>query len=219
MNDMNNQLEVLALRIASLNKEQSDLKIRYFEISNEIAHSLESIANIVESSYGEFSLPLPEKSADIISMYKSKEEPKRRGRPKKAVVSLSSIVEEPKRRGRPKKAVISLASIVEESKEEPKRRGRPKKSGSTNQTKFESFEKMILSILSDPIEKYRNILSNYPQGAKGLKLTEINDIILRNEMWDFVDVNSFKKIQNSIYQLKDSGKIKRNDQDRRYYLM
>lgn len=175
MNDANNQLEVLALRIASLNKEQSDLKIRYFEISNEIAHSLESIANIVESSYGEFSLPLPEKSADIISMYKSKEE--------------------------------------------PKRRGRPKKSGSTNQTKFESFEKMILSILSDPIEKYRNILSNYPQGAKGLKLTEINDIILRNEMWDFVDVNSFKKIQNSIYQLKDSGKIKRNDQDRRYYLM
>ena len=195
MNDMNNQLEVLALRIASLNKEQSDLKIRYFEISNEIAHSLESIANIVESSYEEFSLPLPEKSADIISMYKSKEEPKRRGRPKKAVLSLTSIVEE------------------------PKRRGRPKKSGSTNQTKFESFEKMILSILSDPIEKYRNILSNYPQGAKGLKLTEINDIILRNEMWDFVDVNSFKKIQNSIYQLKDSGKIKRNDQDRRYYLM
>ena len=195
MNDMNNQLEVLALRIASLNKEQSDLKIRYFEISNEIAHSLESIANIVESSYEEFSLPLPEKSADIISMYKSKEEPKRRGRPKKAVLSLTSIAEE------------------------PKRRGRPKKSGSTNQTKFESFEKMILSILSDPIEKYRNILSNYPQGAKGLKLTEINDIILRNEMWDFVDVNSFKKIQNSIYQLKDSGKIKRNDQDRRYYLM
>ena len=199
MNDMNNQLEVLALRIASLNKEQSDLKIRYFEISNEIAHSLESIANIVESSYGEFSLPLPEKSADIISMYNSKEEPKRRGRPKKAVISLASIVEEPR--------------------QEPKRRGRPKKNDSINQTKFESFEKMILSILSDPIEKYRNMLSNYPQGAKGLKLTEINDIILKNQMWDFVDVNSFKKIQNSIYQLKESGKIKRNDQDRRYYLM
>ncbi len=196
---MNNQLEVLALRIASLNKEQSDLKIRYFEISNEIAHSLESIANIVESSYGEFSLPLPEKSADIISMYNSKEEPKRRGRPKKAVISLASIVEEPR--------------------QEPKRRGRPKKNDSINQTKFESFEKMILSILSDPIEKYRNMLSNYPQGAKGLKLTEINDIILKNQMWDFVDVNSFKKIQNSIYQLKESGKIKRNDQDRRYYLM
>jgi hypothetical protein len=199
MNDITNQIDVLALKIATLNKEQNNIKTRYLQISGEIVHILESIANIVESSYGEFFLQLPEKSADIISMYESKEEPKRRGRPKKAVISLQSTVEEPR--------------------QEPKKRGRPKKDDSINHLKFESFDKMILSILSDPIEKYRNILSNYPQGAKGLKLTEINDIILKNEMWDFVDVNSFKKIQNSIYQLKDSGKIKRNDQDRRYYLM
>lgn len=195
MNDITNQIDVLALKIATLNKEQNDIKTRYLQISGEIVHILERIANIVESSYEEFFLQLPEKNADIISMYKSKEEPKR-------------IV-------RPKKAAISLASTVEEPRQEPKKRGRPKK----NDSKFESFDKLILSILSDPIEKYRNVLSNYPQGAKGLKLTEINDIIFRNKMWEFVDVNSFKKIQNSIYQLKDTGKIKRNDQDRRYYLM
>jgi len=85
MNDMTNQIDVLAMKIATLNKEQNDIKIRYLQISGDIVHILESIANIVESSYGEFFLPLPEKSADIISMYESKEEPKRRGRPKKAV--------------------------------------------------------------------------------------------------------------------------------------
>lgn len=187
---MNDQIEFFAFKIASLNKEQHDLKVRYLQINSEILHILEKIANIAKTSYEEFTMPFAEKSSDIISMYEVKEESKQTCLPKKTEISLE------------------LKS--EETNNMPKRRGRPKKNHFQNQSEYESFDKMILAILSDP--------SNYPKDKKGLKLTEINDIILKNKMWNFDDINSMKKIQNVIYQLKDAGKIKRSDQDRRYYI-
>jgi hypothetical protein len=62
-------------------------------------------------------------------------------------------------------------------------------------------------------------LPEYPAGAKGLKVSELKEIIEKSESWTTSSENIAGQIQNALYFLREAKKIDRNDEDRRYFII
>lgn len=131
-----------------------------------------------------------------------------------------------KRRGRPRKSEAAVTTPVTVG---AKRRGRPKKVVAANEVKVatqrhydnpKSLRETCWEILDRDPSSYRKILSEYPEGAKGLKVTELKEIIETEGVWTSSSADIGAQIQNTLHNLRNKeGKLHRNDEDRRYTIV
>lgn len=131
---------------------------------------------------------------------------KRRGRPRKSEAAVSvSVTVGAKRRGRPKKAVTGneVKPVAQRHYDNPK-----------------SLRETCWEILEREPSSYRKILSDYPEEAKGLKVTELKEIIETEGVWTSSSADIGAQIQNTLHNLRNKeGKLHRNDEDRRYTIV
>lgn len=82
-----------------------------------------------------------------------------------------------------------------------------------------SLRKEIWAVLDREPASYKQYLPDYPDGAAGLKVSEIKEIIEKEGKWKSTSENISPQIQGHLYKLKEEGKIHRNEEDRRYYIV
>ncbi len=136
----------------------------------------------------------------------------RRGRPPKASTVVKAGA---KRRGRPPKAASATAAV----KANGKKLGRPKKNGSAGENGDVSLKRAIWDVLERDSAANKRFIPDYPADAKGLKVAEIKEVIEKEGKWTTKSKSFAAQIQNAVYRLCDEKKAKRNDEDRRYYIV
>jgi hypothetical protein len=118
--------------------------------------------------------------------------------------------------GRPPKA-----EKAEGAKRSP---GRPPKaekavSAEKDHDNSPSLKRVVWDMLSKGSFYMKKHLPEYPAGAKGLKVSELKEIIEKSESWTTSSENIAGQIQNALYFLREAKKIDRNDEDRRYFII
>ena len=135
----------------------------------------------------------------------------RRGRPPKAAGAVTATA---KRRGRPPKAAGATAV-----KANGKKLGRPRKNGAGGENGDVSLKRAIWNVLERDAAANKRFIPDYPADAKGLKVAEIKEVIEKEGKWTTKSKSFAAQIQNAVYRLCDEKKAKRNDEDRRYYIV
>lgn len=82
-----------------------------------------------------------------------------------------------------------------------------------------SLRKEIWAVLDREPSSYKQYLPDYPDGAVGLKISELKEIIEQEGKWTSKAENISPQIQGHLHDLKKDGKIHRNEEDRRYFIV
>lgn len=89
-----------------------------------------------------------------------------------------------------------------------------------NYTNEISLKRAIWNVLSADPKTFKKHLENYPfDTAYGMKVSELKEIIEKEQIWTSSSENIAPQIQTQIYALRNEGKVARNDEDRRYYIV
>lgn len=67
--------------------------------------------------------------------------------------------------------------------------------------------------------KYKGLVDGYPEGAVGLKVSEIKEVIEHEKKWVSSSDNPSPQIQQVVGNLRHEGKLARNDEDKRYFIV
>jgi len=102
--------------------------------------------------------------------------------------------------------------------------GRPPKAEKASSAEKEhdnspSLKRVVWDMLGKGSFYMKKHLPEYPAGAKGLKVSELKEIIEKSESWTTSSENIAGQIQNALYFLREAKKIDRNDEDRRYFII
>ena len=82
-----------------------------------------------------------------------------------------------------------------------------------------SLKRVVWDMLGKGSFYMKKHLPEYPAGARGLKVSELKEIIEKSESWTTSSENIAGQIQNALYFLREAKKIDRNDEDRRYFII
>lgn len=82
-----------------------------------------------------------------------------------------------------------------------------------------SLRKEIWNVLDRDPETYKQHIADYPEGAVGLKVSEIRVIIEKEGKWQSSSTNISPQIQQHLYGFRDAGKVDRDDANKRYYIV
>ena len=96
----------------------------------------------------------------------------------------------------------------------------PKVEGETKRVDNEiSLKKHCWDLLDKNDSFYKKFFPEYPTDAYGLKSSELKTIIEKLGEWKSAASNVGAQIANALHSLKEAGKIHRNEEDRRYYII
>jgi hypothetical protein len=139
-----------------------------------------------------------------------------------------------KKRGRPRKTESAPATTPDTGTGVKRGRGRPRKteaapvpasavkvvSSTRNYDNPKSLRETCWEILDRDPSSYRKILKDYPEGATGLKVIELKEIIEKEGKWTSSSSDIGAQVQNCLHGLRNKeGKLHRNEEDRRYYII
>jgi hypothetical protein len=83
-----------------------------------------------------------------------------------------------------------------------------------------SLPETVWDVLDREPGEYKSLIENYPdEGAVGLKVAEIKDVIELEKKWVSSSPNISPMIQSVVGDLRYEGKLARNEDDRRYYII
>ena len=108
---------------------------------------------------------------------------------------------------------------VEGEKRGPGRPANTEKAASVEKDNSPSLKRVVWDMLGKGSFYMKKHLPEYPAGAKGLKVSELKEIIEKSESWTTSSENIAGQIQNALYFLREAKKIDRNDEDRRYFII
>ena len=122
--------------------------------------------------------------------------------------------------GRPPKAESTKYGTESPPKAEAVKRGpgRPAKAERENENS-PKLKKVVWDILCKGSFYLRKNVTDYPPEARGLKVSELKEIIEKSENLTTSSENTVSQIQNALYSLREAKKIDRNDEDRRYFII
>lgn len=92
--------------------------------------------------------------------------------------------------------------------------------GRRNYGNSKTLRETCWEILERDPSTYSEYIPDYPENATGLKISELKTIIEEEGEWVSSSSDIGIQIQNALYNLKNKeGKLHRNDEDRRYYII
>lgn len=81
-----------------------------------------------------------------------------------------------------------------------------------------SLKRYTFELLGRPASSIKKMIAGYPEEGKGLKVSEIKEIIENEGKWS-TKSDIGPQIHNALFALRNANKVKRNEEDRRYYLV
>jgi|688.fasta_scaffold60092_6 hypothetical protein len=214
-------------QIEQLRKQAEAEYNQYQEALQKVNNTLQKISEVASKA----NIPLQNSAIGSENIGKSHVSPpttlkKRPGQKpfEEVTAEVTPVVK--KTRGRPKAAVSQNTTSTEGTK---KRRGRPPKNSVDNASKpavqrnFEnnkSLRETCWEVLSRDGSYFRKFFNDYPEGAKGLKVSEVKEIIVKEGRWTSSSADIGVQVQNALHNLRNKElKLERNEEDRRYYII
>jgi hypothetical protein len=90
--------------------------------------------------------------------------------------------------------------------------------GQRNYDNEMSLPQAIWDVLDRKSNTYKKYIPDYPDGADGLKVSEIKDVIEAEKKWVSSSENISPQIQQVVGKLREDGKLARSE-DRRYFIV
>ena len=81
-----------------------------------------------------------------------------------------------------------------------------------------SLKRYTFDLLGRPAASIKKVISGYPENGKGLKVSEIKEIIENEGKWS-TESEIGPQIHNALFALRNAKKVERNEEDRRYHLI
>ena len=184
-------------QIEKLQRQAEKQYENYQQALSEVQFTLKQLSEVA-SHVSEY----VSESSEIVGEFKAKRGP---GRP-------------PKVEGEAKRGPGRPPKVEGEAKRGP---GRPPKvEGEAKRADNEiSLKKHCWDLLDKNDSFYKKFFPEYPTDAYGLKSSELKTIIEKLGEWKSAASNVGAQIANALHSLKEAGKIHRNEEDRRYYII
>ncbi len=106
-------------------------------------------------------------------------------------------------------------------------RGRPRNTAqaqkpqpnSKNYTNEMSLTEAVWDVLERDVKSIQTVIKDYPKDAVGLKIPEIRDIIQQEKKWSSSSENISPQVTQQVAVLRHEGKLARDEENRRYYII
>lgn len=134
-------------------------------------------------------------------------------------VDFATMAPAKRRKGRPAKA---KATVVKNGRRKSRKIGaktktRVRAAAANGENKI-SLKRYTFDLLGRPAASIKKVISGYPESGKGLKVSEIKEIIENEGKWS-TDSEIGPQIHNALFALRNAKKVERNEEDRRYHLV
>lgn len=194
--------------------EASNKKAEFDDANQRCNENLERIRELTDQLLAE---DAPELTAPVLPTTRPVARPAARSSgPVRKTPAAPATPPQPKHGPRPSSPALAKKTSGTAAKPAPAKGG-----GTTrNYDNDTSLPETIWEVLDREPQEYLTVIPEYPDAtAVGLKVSEIKDVIEAEKKWVSSSPNISPMIQSAVGDLRYEGKLARNEDDRRYYII